>query len=32
MSESDGMLCFREDERAKFLKDYMERIMSEENE
>ena len=28
---SDGKLCFSEKERGKFWKDYMERIMNEEN-
>ena len=31
MRGSDGKLCFREKERGKVLKDYMERIMNEEN-
>ena len=31
MRGSDGKLCFSEKERGKVLKDYMERIMNEEN-
>ena len=31
MRGSDGMLCFSEKERGKVWKDYMERIMNEEN-
>ena len=31
MRGSDGKLCFSEKERGKFWKDYMERIMNEEN-
>ena len=31
MIGSDGNLCFSEKERGKFWKDYMERIMNEEN-
>ena len=31
MGESDGKLCFSEKERGKFWKDYMERIMNDEN-
>ena len=31
MRSSDGKLCFSEKERGKFWKDYMERIMNEEN-
>ena len=31
MRGSDGKLCFSENERGKVWKDYMERIMNEEN-
>ena len=31
MKGSDGKLCFSEKERGNFWKDYMERIMNEEN-
>ena len=31
MAGSEGKLCFSKNERAKVLKDYMEKIMKEEN-